>query len=326
MRRKRILHYAALAAILALVVVLIYSGFRILESTVFSKKEQAPVVHSSKTIIRDGVAYFPRQDLDIYLLMGIDRYGPMESSGSYNNDGEADAVMVLAFDKKDETVSILALNRDTMVHMPILGLGGKAAGTAYGQLALSHTYGSGLKDSCENTKKTVSDLLMGVTIDHYVAMNMDGIAMINDAVGGVEVVVEEDFSQVDASIPMGRTVLMGDQAISYVRIRKDLGDQLNITRMDRQKQYMENFLAALKEKAAGSTTFGAKVFEDVSPYLVTDCSTTVLSSALDDYADYTVKEIVSPRGANLKGEEFMEFYVDEADLEALTLRLFYAPK
>ena len=326
MRRRRIGGYLLTAVILILVIVFVYSGFRILESTVFSKGEQAAVSAPSKTIVRDDVKYFPRQDVETFLLMGIDRFGPVVDSGSYNNDGEADTVMLLLFDKKDETASVLALNRDTMVDMPVLGVGGKAAGTTYGQLALAHTYGSGLRDSCENLRTTVENLLYGFEIDHYMAMNMDGIALINDAVGGVPVTVTEDFSEVDPTIPMGQTVLTGDQAISYVRLRKDVGDQMNISRMDRQKQYVDSFLSALRAKLETETTFAVDLFEELEPYMVTDCSTTVLTSALERYGNYTVKEIVTPEGENRKGEVYMEFYADEPALDRLILRMFYAPK
>lgn len=326
MRKYHIWNSIAVAVILVMVIVFVYSGFRILESTVFSKQAQTVSAPVSKTVIRDGVKYFPRQDIDTYLLMGIDRFGPVEDSDSYNNDGEADTIMILIFDKRDETASVLALNRDTMVEMPVLGLGSKAAGTTTGQLALAHTYGSGLKDSCENVRETVENLLLGFEIDHYMAMNMDGIAILNDAVGGVPVTVTEDFSEVDPTIPMGETILMGDQAISYVRLRKDVGDQMNVSRMDRQKQYVDHFLEALKTKLQSETTFAVTLFDEAAPYLVTDCSTTVLSSALEHYADYSIKEIVTPVGENRKGENYMEFYADEAALDELVLRMFYAPK
>ena len=64
-----------------------------------------------------------------------------------------------------------------MVEMPILGLGGKRAGTKVAQLALSHTYGSGLQDSCENVKETLAMLLGDSFVDYYIlnefACNID---------------------------------------------------------------------------------------------------------------------------------------------------------
>ena len=312
--------------ILVLVIVFIYSGLRILESTVFYNQDEDMVQSPSKTITRDGVSYFPRQDIEVFLLMGIDRFGPVEESGSYNNDGESDTVLLLIFDQRDESLRVLNLNRDTMVDMPVLGVGGRQAGTAYGQLALAHTYGSGLEDSCENTIAAISGLLQGITIDHYVSMNMDAIALLNDAVGGVAVTVEDDFSVAGSQIPMGKTVLHGEQAVEFVRLRMDVGDQLNLSRMERQKAYMESFLQAFKEKLDESATFVLDTYEAVSDYIVTDCSGTVLSSVIEHYADYELKDVISLEGKNVRGERHMEFYADEEALDKLLLDLFYDEK
>lgn len=324
-KKQRIVKKAAFAlAVLFLIVAMLYSGLRILESTVFTLRQEE-VQPPSKTITRDGVDYFPRQDITTLLVMGIDQYGPVEDSGSYLNPGAADMVMVLVFDEVKETCTILQLNRDTMVEMPVLGLGGRQAGTAYGQLALSHTYGSGLEDSCENTGKTVSDFLGGIRIDYYLAMNMDAIAILNDAVGGVTVNVTDDFSLVDATIPRGRVTLMGEQAINYVRTRKDVGDQLNLSRLKRQEEYMDSFLAAFRATEPDEA-FLTSVYEAVDPYVVTDCSVTVLTGMVSRCGSYALTGVLAPPGENVMGEEYFEFYADQEQLDRIVLELFYAPK
>ena len=323
-KRLRAKDIAFAAVLLILVLVMIYSGLRIVESTVF-RLDQDAQIPVSKTITRNGVDYFPRQDITTVLVMGIDRYGPVEDSGSYLNRGAADMDALLIFDEPNRICNVLHLNRDTMLEMPVLGPGGKKAGTYFGQLALSHTYGSGLADSCENTRQTISDFLYGIRIDYYVAMNMDAIAILNDAVGGVTVDVTEDFSQVDPTIGMGRVTLTGQQAIHYVRTRKDVGDQLNLSRIQRQQAYMDAFSEAFSEKQ-GDEAFVLSVYEQVEPYIVTDCSMKTISGLLSRYSDYAIGEVVTPEGENVLGEQYFEFYVDEEKLDELILRLFYAPK
>ncbi len=312
---------SVIAAVLLLFVV-IYSGFRILEPAVFTEHESVP----SKTIERDGVKYFPRQDITVFLIMGIDKEGKVVPSNSYNNDGEADVVALAVFDEADKTYSVLCLNRDTMLDMPILGIGGKQAGTAHGQLALSHTYGSGLEDSCENTKKTVSNFLYGLDIDYYVAFNMDAIGILTDSVGGVKVNVTDDFSAVDPTITKGEITLNSAQALNFVRTRKGVGDQMNVSRMERHEEFMKGFFDSFRVKIQGSDSYLVKTYSDVSEYMVSDCSVDVLAALTDRYSDYTLKEIVSPEGENIKGERYMEFVPDEDKLDDLILRLFYAPK
>ena len=313
-----------LALVLLLLFVLLFSLLMIARNTIASRRVEEP--YRTRTVVYDGVEYYPRQDIDVLLIMGIDKYGPVEASNSYNNDGEADTLLLLVFDHTNEQIHALNINRDTMAEIPVLGIGSKPAGTTYAQLALSHTYGSGLEDSCENTRLAVSKVLGDVRIDHYVAMNMDVIGILNDAVGGVTVNVTEDFSASGSDIPMGETTLHGNQAIDYVRFRKNVGDERNISRMERQMEFVDGFFTCLRTKLETDSTFVLTTYDEASDYIVTDCSTTVLTSMLERYRDYEFAPVQSLPGENREGEEFMEFYLDEQARDALVMDLFYAPK
>lgn len=326
-KRKSVRKLTYFCIILILVLAMIYGGLRILESTVFYRNDEQESVTVGKTVVRDGVKYFPRQDITVIMLMGIDQPGPAQDSGSYNNPGLADVVMLAVFDEKEEQCSILSLNRDAMVEIPVLGLGGKNAGTTTGQLALAHTYGSGLEDSCENTRQAVSDFLGGITIDYYISMRVDAVATLNDAVGGVTVNVVDDFSAVDPSLTMGTLTLKGKQAQTFVQTRRNVGDEMNLSRIERQKQYMNGFAEAFRETVKTSDSgFVLDTYNEVAPYLVSDLPVSNLTSMVERYIDYPLSAVLSLEGENRRGEEFMEFYADEEKLEELRLALFYAPK
>ena len=79
-------------------------------------------------------------------------------------------------------------------------------------------------------------------------------------------------------------------------------------------------------KLEQDSSFALSTYEQVSPYIVTDCSGTVLTDMMDRFGQYTLKEIVSPEGENVLTEKYYEFHVEEALLDELILRLFYAPK
>ena len=327
-RRHKKSSLPVLVVVLLLVIVLIGCGIRLLDSAAFSdsEKETANDDTQRKTITVDGVDYFPRQDITVVLAMGIDNEGKMKDSGSYNNDGEADVISLIVFDEEQQNYTILNLNRDSMVNMPVLGVSGHKAGTAFQQLALSHTYGSGLEDSCENTKETISAMFNNLYIDYYIAANMDAIAIANDAVGGVTVEVTDDFLQVTDSLPMGQVTLQGQQAVSFVRMRKNVGDQLNISRMERQKEYIAGFMESLKAKREASDSFVYTMYEDISPYMVTDISVNAFSGMFSRYSEYQFNEIITPKGENVRGERYMEFYLDEEDLQDIMLDVFYKKK
>lgn len=322
--RRHISQIVYIGVILLLVFVTLCSLAQILNGFFGGELEEQET--TSKTVIKDGVAYFPRQDITTVMVLGIDQYGKATASGSYNNHGAADMVLLLVLDHVQQKYDILYLNRDTMLTMPILGIGGKPAGTYFGQLALSHTYGTGLEDSCENTREAVSDFLMGIRIDYYVAMNMDAISILTDAVGGVTVNVTEDFSKVDPTITKGTITLNGEQAIRYVRTRKDVGDQLNLSRIERQQDFVDSFMDSFLDAQQGDTYFFPSTYESVADYLVTDCSAATINNLYRRCSEYELEQIYTPEGENVMGEKYFEFYADEQKLEDLTLQLFYAPK
>lgn len=309
-----------------LIGVVIYSGFRFLEATVFLDDEKSPSKSPSKTIVVDGVKYFPKQDIETFLIIGVDEDGEMVRRETLENEGMADAIMLAVFNRTDETIDIISLNRDSMTDISVRGLDGRKVDSMNAQLALSYAYGDGMESSCENTIEAVSKMLYGIEIDHFMALNMDAIKVLNDAVDGVTVDVWDDFSAVDPSIYMGRVTLYGDQALTYIRARKDVGDQLNVNRMERQQEYMESFFYALKYAVEMDSEFAIKHYEDLTKYMVTDCSVTTMSSMLERYGAYELGEIVTPEGENVRGEKYMEFYVDEDSLEDLVLEHFFTEK
>lgn len=310
---------------LVLVSVILYSGLQILESTVLFAPKQMEV-QVRKTVTRDGVDYYPRQDITTVLVMGIDQTGPARLS-EVPNDGKAvDMIAVVIVDEKAQNYTVLNINRDTMLEMPKLNEEGREDGIFFGQLAYSHTYGRGGADSCENTRKAVSNLLYGIKLDYYVAMNMDAVAILNDAVGGVTVQVQDDFSGVDSSLPMGIATLTGEQALSFVQSRGNVGDELNLSRMERQKEYMKGFAAAFESRMEASDSFLLKTYNAAAPYLVSDLPVSTLTAMMERYAGFSLADTISLPGENKLGREYYEFYPDAEALETLVMKLFYAPK
>lgn len=323
MKRKTIRDCLKACVVLILLFVFVYSGLRFVESAVFLQQEEESVTR--KTIERDGIEYFPRQDITVILLLGIGEWG--EAMPSEPNEACAvDMITLLLFDEKQKDVTMLSLNRDTMLTMPKLDEQGMERGEAYRQLTYSHKFGTGMEDSCENVKKTVSNFLGGIRIDYYVSMRLDAISIVNDAVGGVTVTVTDDFADTDPTITKGLCTLRGKQAVTYVQSRQTVGDGLNVSRMNRQKDYMDALLGALREKVKESELFAVETYEKIAPYIVTDCSANGISGMMQRYSDYAVSEYVTPEGESVLGEKYYEFYPDEEKLDELIIRLFYAPK
>lgn len=271
----------------------------------------------------DGQWHSFRNDLKTVLVMGLDKYERPEDAWGYLNNQQADFLMLLVIDEKAGICNILHLNRDTMTDIPRLGVTGDAVGTIVGQLALAHTYGSGGSDSCLNATKAVSKLLCGVQIDHYITMTMDGVGIITDLVGGVEVTVLDDFSQVDPSLVKGEQVLLkGDQALTYVRTRKDMYDSSNLRRMERQRQFMNALYQKLSDCTKNDPEFMVNALVQLSDSVMSDCTPTQLEALSDLMEECALNSITPLKGEAVKGDEFMEFYTDEDSLKQTVISLF----
>lgn len=273
----------------------------------------------------NGAWYVPKENVETILFMGLDKFeDQIRQQNGYMNDQQADFNLLLVIDRKTGDCQALQLNRDTMCQITELGVAGDAVQRTTAQLALAHTYGSGSSDSCINQKKAVSELLYGMTIDHYVALSMDAVPVINDAVGGVAVRCMDDLTAYDPSLTEGAEItLMGDQALYYVRARMNAGDQTNIRRMERQRQYMLELWKDVSAAGAQDPDFLAKLVLNLGDKLQTDCSSTQMQTLFDSVSALDVNEIKTIDGESVKGEKFMEFYADDASLQQTVIDLFY---
>lgn len=314
------------ASILVLCAILIFSIFNVVKIVNNKADITENSDYVSRIIERDGVEYYPRQDITTFLLVGLDRAGPVQESDSYNNSAKADVVMVITLDNTKKELNVLNLNRDSILPVQVLSVAGYPAGTVDTQLALAHTYGKGVKDSAENTVQTVSNYLYGLKIDHYLTVGMDCIETINDSLGGVRVTVTDDFSRTDTFIPKGEVLLSGKQAVTYVRHRETIGDGLNSSRMNRQSEYFKGLFEAIKDNNSNDNELLLQVFESLSDRMVTNCSAQTLSDILNKFSEYKLGSIITPAGENVMGEEFMEFHIDNSSIDKIILDFFYSVK
>lgn len=270
-----------------------------------------------------GERYVRRDNMTTLLLIGTDVVGTQESSGSYNNNAQADFLMLLVLDRTEKRCSLIHLNRDTMSDIPVLGVDGKNAGTRYAQLALAHTYGEGLQDSCQNTADAVSNLLYGVRIDRYFCITMDAVATINDFFGGVEVTVVDDFTNIDNTLVQGQTIcLNGTQALNYIRARGGMTDSTNLARMARQQTYLQALGSQFIKTYTVDSSCVADLYGDIAEQMVTNCSIQEIDNIADSFCAYE-SETYSPNGEAKLGDTYMEFYPDEDNLRSLVIDLFY---
>lgn len=140
--------------------------------------------------------------------------------------GRSDTLFVVMFDSDNKSASLLSIPRDTRVRI-----------SGHGWDKINHAYAYGGR---EKTQQTVEELL-GIRINNYVMVNFKGFEGLVDAIGGVDMDIEEDMYYYDdwdgfkIDLQKGRRHLDGREAIQYVRYRDEEGD---IGRIRRQQRFL----------------------------------------------------------------------------------------
>ena len=324
-RRDAVRASAAVALLLVVLLAALFGISRWENRTYAASGESSGLASWEKPdITYNGVTYSPKQRVEAYLLMGIDVTGPVVSTPGAYNGGQADAQFLLVLDNEAQTWQMLRLNRDSMVEVPVLDLKGNVIGYERQQLALAHAYGDGTNNSCQNTVDAVSMLLGDAVIDGYAALNMDGIAIVNDAIGGVTVTITSDSTAVDPTLVEGETItLNGQQAFEFVRTRKDVDDQTNLARMERQRIYLEAMKPQLMTLSDEEVV---RVVDAVSDYLVTNIGSQTVLDLAEKLTDYQELPELTIEGENTIQDEHVAYILDEDSLQQVILTLFYQEK
>ena len=266
-----------------------------------------------------GTDYPIKKHIQTVLLIGTDSTEQYEEQTEglrdFYNGHQADFLMLLVLDTDANTAQIIQLNRDTMTDVPWLDVLGMYGGTEFKQLCLAFNYGDGGGQSCRNTVDAVSRLLFDAPIDSYIQIPMTAIPVLNDLVGGVPVTIADDLTGIDPAFVKGATVhLTGTQAEKFVRARMGLADDTNLSRMRRQRDYMDSFQKCAKEAINTDSEFVLKLLEKMGEYLQSNLTGQQLSDLIVQLDQSQISPIRVPEGKLIEGAQHYEFYVDEASL------------
>jgi len=279
-----------------------------------------------RLIYFNGAQYRYRDDIDTLLIIGTDIYD-QEENEEFRCNSQADLLLVVVFDNTNKKYDIIQINRDTMTGIKRYDVLGQYAGIVDLQIALSHSYGTGGLDSCRDTAFAVSRLLYDSDIDNFMSVTMGAVPAFNDLVGGVDVLVEDNFQGVDNTLVQGQVVhLQGQHALTFVRARMSMvDDPTNINRMSRQRTYMVALMSALGDCMQDDPDFAVNAFSQLSDYIVSDISTDEFEEYAERFVEYEQGDIIIPEGESVEGDRYMEFYVDDDALQQLVVDTFYEP-
>ena len=322
--------YLKIVSIVLVIVIIISAGVILLRLWENNNNYFQGAVVKDDIVKYQGIEYELNDNVESYLLIGLDKYTGADKADSHKSGIQADFLIVLVFDNETKQCAALQINHDTVTKVNMLSIGGTAVVASYNtQIALSYAYveDDNAKIRCGNTKDSVQYLLNGVQIDHYFAITMDGVVALNDLVGGVEVLVMDDFSGIDDTLVQGENItLRGEQALRYVRARKGMEDSSNIARMERQKQYVRALYEKLELCLKENEMFTVKLAEQMSEHSVYDISEQKIQRLSEKYSDYEFLGIKSFEGESTVVDGFMEFHPNADSVWETVLSLFYKPK
>jgi LCP family protein required for cell wall assembly len=199
-------------------------------------------VLSARSDREAGAGPGPNDRLSV-LLVGVD-------SGAGRDHALTDSVIVVSVDPIGKAVSMVSLPRD-LVNVP-LGNGQTFGPKLNSLLSFANDHPKDFPAGGMRTLENAVGALLGIRIDYYATVDLNGFIKMVDAVGGVDVNVRQALDdpkyrgfgvKLGWSISTGQHHLDGIDALAYARIRRSVG-QTDFTRQARQQE----ILLALRTK------------------------------------------------------------------------------
>lgn len=232
------------------------------------------------------------------LLMGVDQ----EDNGT----GRSDSLMLFTLNPKTKSMKITSIPRDS--YTEIVGKGKKDK--------INHAYAFG---GIDMTVKTVENFL-NVPVDHYIEVNMAGFKDIVDAVGGVDVNNDLDFTSRETHFAKGNIHLDGEAALKYTRMRYE-DPRGDFGRQMRQRQVIQ---AVIKKGASVSSlaSYG-DVLKAIEKNVKTSLTQDQMFEIQKNYKDCieNSEEIQIPGDGHKAADGIWYYYVPDAAKQDITNKL-----
>jgi len=274
---------------------------------------------------RDNIVLATPGEVDLngpinFMLVGSDtRQGQGDEFGEVTSE-LADVIMLLHISQDRKDAVVVSFPRDLLVSVPECPNPDGDPFPARERQQINSTISSG---GVACTHLAVQKLT-GLEIPFLAMIDFKGVIEMSNAVGGVEVVIDQPISD-DYSmfyIDAGTHTLKGDQALAFLRTRYGIGDGSDLARISNQQM----FLTALFEKVKKDGTLNNPIYlyslasaaarNMKLSESITDLSTMVtLAGALRD-VDTSRMVFVQFPSRVLSGNEAgrLEPIYDEADL------------
>lgn len=290
---------------------------------------------TNEAVIFNREPYVYKKGLINILVLGIDGEGNLYDNHSPGDMGQSDAVYVVSIDTQSKATHVVGIPRDTMTTIEMSDKDGNTVAVNTGQVTLQYGYGQDIQQCTSLMAKSVSGILYNIHIDRVVVLSVNSIAIINDAVGGVTVTIENDFTDesgevLDEAFVKGNTIhLTGEQARLFVQERDCNVAESAMDRLSRQEQYMQALEQLLYKKVRKNPFLIMKIIKELksNDMLYTDMTNAEIVYVFFQIAesDFNMDSIITIPGKVKKGIRYEEYYTDNESLKKLIMQIFYLP-
>lgn len=287
-------------------------------------RNQTDLSQNSDIVEYKGETYKYNDHLSNYLFLGIDTRETVDTYQSQADAGQADAIFLVSMDRATEKIKVLFIPRDSMTRIEVFNPYGQSLGETTDHLNIQYAFGDGKEKSCELMKTAVSDMLDGLPIQGYCSMNMDGISVITDFVGGIQLTIPDDsLADVNPEYKKGAVVdITGETAEQFVRYRDIDKTQSALVRQERQKTFLQALVQKAQEKAGEDAGFVTGLYDSVKSYTVTNMGNDIFAKLLAA-SQNGITDTETVPGEGTHGENFDEYHIDEDALSDLIISMFY---
>lgn len=286
-------------------------------------EEKAEKVIKAKgdTITYNGKKYALNKHMATVAFIGFDN----RASDDGAKEGQSDTVMVVALNTDTGEARGIVIPRDSMVAVDTYA-GGSFSGQVTEQLCLQFAYGTDGDNSSQLTAAAASRVLDNIPVDYYYTLNIEGVAPINDSIGGVTLVPTQTVPGT-AAVEGQETTLFGISAEKYVQWRDTTELTSSLDRTARQVSYVQAFAAKVLNSAKSNPAVLINLYQTMGDYTWTNLgldefsylATTMLEHGLTSF------DVVTLQGTMQQGDTFAEFYLDQDNVKQTVVDTFYHP-
>ena len=185
--------------------------------------------------------------VNILLVGSDDRTGQGEEFGEGHEDATGvlnDVNMLLHLSADHTHATVVSIPRDTLVDTPACTNDqGEAIDEAYGVM-----FNSILENGGMNCVVAAAESLSGLDIQFAAMVKFLGVIEMSNAVGGVEVCVEQpiDDPMLGLVLDSGTHSLQGADALQFLRTRHGVGDGSDLARISNQQVFLAALMRTVK--------------------------------------------------------------------------------